>query len=60
MAGFGGVWAGNSAQPGITEQENMVGPGFSPRVGDPRETHPIYPGTGITERGLKGITTYKT
>jgi hypothetical protein len=55
MAGFGGVWAGDSARPGITEQKNMVGPGFCPRRGDPHETRPIPPGTGITERGLVGL-----
>jgi hypothetical protein len=55
MAGFGRVWARDSAQPDITERENMVGPRFCSRQGDPRETRPFPPGTGITERGLKEL-----
>jgi hypothetical protein len=55
MNGFGGGWAGNSAWPGITEREILVGLGFDPRRVDPRETRSIPPWMGITERGLRHL-----
>jgi hypothetical protein len=53
MNGVGGVWAGDSARPGITERKILSGPGSDPLRVDPRETRPIPPGMGITERALR-------
>jgi hypothetical protein len=53
LDGVGGVWAGYSARPGLTEQKKAGGSGIFPRGGDPPETRPFPAGKGITERGLR-------
>jgi hypothetical protein len=52
--GVGGVWAGDSARPGVTERKYSTGLSFFPCRVDPGETRPIHPGVGVTEQGLIG------